>query len=34
MSEFAIPEDQQIKQAYAEMVAQSHVIKQRNLTLE
>ena len=34
MSDFAIPDDQAIKQAYAEMVAQSQVIKQRNLLLE
>ena len=34
MSDFAIPEDQQIKQAYHEMVAQSRVTKQRNLHLE
>lgn len=34
MSEFAIPEDQQIRQAYFEIVAQSNVTKQRNLQLE
>ena len=34
MSEFAISEDQQLKLAYHEMVAQSRVIKQRNLHLE
>ena len=34
MSEFAIPEDQQIRQNYLETVAQNQVIKQRNLVLE
>ena len=34
MSDFAIPEEQAIKMAYAEMVAQSSVIKKRNLHLE
>ena len=34
MSEFAIPEDQAIRQAYHEIVAQQSVTKQRNLQLE